>query len=64
MSRLLDIRIAAMMSSFTRLSPHGQKRFLDLLNVYLYASPAQRRQLRDSWPEAVIEPCSCPEDAQ
>ncbi|WP_171957043.1 hypothetical protein [Stenotrophomonas maltophilia] len=62
-SRLLDVRIAALMSSFSRLSPHGQKRFLDLLNVYIYASPAQRRQLRSGWPEVVIEPCGCHEDA-
>jgi hypothetical protein len=62
-SRLLDVRIAALMSSFSRLSPQGQKRFLDLLNVYLYASPAQRRQLRSTWPDAVIEPCGCHEDA-
>ncbi|HGM7311825.1 TPA: hypothetical protein ACKP7W_000033 [Stenotrophomonas maltophilia] len=61
-SRLLDVRIAAMMTSFVRLSPHGQKRFMDLLNAYLYASPAQRRQLRSSWPDVVIEPCSCHED--
>jgi hypothetical protein len=58
-SRLLDVRIAALMSSYSRLSPHGQKRFLDLLNVYIYASPAQRRQLRSTWPDVVIEPCSC-----
>lgn len=63
-SRLLDVRIAALMSSFSRLSPHGQKRFLDLLNVYIYASPAQRRQLRSAWPDVVIEPCGCHEDAQ
>ncbi|MBN7829362.1 hypothetical protein J5H37_07270 [Stenotrophomonas maltophilia] len=62
-SRLLDVRIAALMSSFSRLSPHGQKRFLDLLNVYIYASPAQRRQLRSTWPDVVIEPCGCLEDA-
>lgn len=62
-SRLLDVRIAALMSSFSKLSPHGQKRFLDLLNVYLYASPAQRRQLRSTWPDVMIEPCGCHEDA-
>lgn len=62
MSRLLDARIAALMSRFSELTPSGQKRFLDLLNLYLYASPTRRRQLRSSWQEAVVAPCSCGED--
>ncbi len=60
--RPLDGHIAALMSSFARLTPHGQKRFLEQLNEYLYASAAQRRQLRRQWPNFVIEPCACQED--
>lgn len=45
----LDVRIASLMSRFSQLTPLGQKRFLELLNAYLYASPAQRRQLRNDW---------------
>lgn len=56
-SRLLDARIAALMSRFSELTPSGQKRFLDLLNLYLYASPTQRRQLRSRWQEAMVAPC-------
>lgn len=37
------------MSRFSQLTPLGQKRFMALLNAYLYASPSQRRQLRRDW---------------
>jgi len=50
------------MSSFAQLKPQAQKRFLEQLNEYLYASAAQRRQLRRQWPNFVIEPCTCHED--
>ena len=45
----LDARIAALMCRFSQLTPHAQRRFTELLNAYLYASPAQRRQLRQRW---------------
>lgn len=45
----LDVRIASLMSRFSQLTPHGQRRFMELLNLYLYASPMQRRQLRQDW---------------
>ncbi len=45
----LDVRIASLMSRFSQLTPVGQKRFMELLNAYLYASPSQRRQLRRDW---------------
>ncbi|OBU68370.1 hypothetical protein A9K58_06000 [Stenotrophomonas maltophilia] len=45
----LDVRIASLMSRFSQLTPVGQKRFMELLNAYLYASPSQRRQLRRNW---------------
>lgn len=60
--RPLDGHIAALMSSFAQLKPQAQKRFLEQLNEYLYASAAQRRQLRRQWPNFVIEPCTCHED--
>ncbi|HGM5876237.1 TPA: hypothetical protein ACKP4S_000706 [Stenotrophomonas maltophilia] len=56
---LLDARIASLMWSFAQLTPHGQKRFMELLNEYLYASPAQRRQLRCEWETRVAERCAC-----
>ncbi len=56
---LLDARIASLMWSFAQLTPHGQKRFMELLNGYLYASPAQRRQMRGDWEVALAEPCAC-----
>ncbi|EED40066.1 hypothetical protein SSKA14_3084 [Stenotrophomonas sp. SKA14] len=37
------------MCRFSQLTPHAQRRFTELLNAYLYASPAQRRQLRQRW---------------
>ncbi len=59
---LLDVRIASLMCSFSQLSPHGQKRFMALLNEYLYASPTQRRRLRLDWEGTVAQPCACGED--
>ncbi|PSD18053.1 hypothetical protein C7E19_03840 [Stenotrophomonas maltophilia] len=47
------------MWSFAQLTPHGQKRFMELLNEYLYASPLQRRQMRGDWEAALAEPCAC-----
>ncbi|WP_434211950.1 hypothetical protein [[Pseudomonas] boreopolis] len=58
MPHSLDVRIADLMSGFSQLSRHGQKRFVELLNVYLYASPAKRRQMRCDWADAG-EPCQC-----
>ena len=62
MSRLLDARIATLMTNFAALTPAGQKRFLELLNIYLYASPVQRRQLRSDWQGAMAAPCGCGHD--
>lgn len=59
---LLDVRIASLMCSFSQLSPHGQKRFMALLNEYLYASPTQRRRLRVDWEGTMAQPCACGED--
>lgn len=56
---LLDARLASLMWSFAQLTPHGQKRFMELLNDYLYASPAQRRQMRGDWEVALAEACAC-----
>lgn len=56
---LLDARIASLMWSFAQLTPHGQKRFMELLNDYLYASPVQRRQMRGEWEATLAEPCAC-----
>lgn len=56
---LLDARIASLMWSFAQLTPNGQKRFMELLNDYLYASPAQRRQMRGDWEVALGEACAC-----
>ncbi len=53
----LDVRIAALMCRFSQLTPHAQRRFTELLNAYLYASPAQRRELRRTWKD--IEDASC-----
>lgn len=58
----LDVRIASLMCSFSQLTPHGQKRFMALLNEYLYASPTQRRRLRVDWEGTVAQPCACGED--
>lgn len=62
MSRLLDARIATLMTNFAALTPAGQKRFLELLNLYLYASPVQRRQLRSDWQGAMAVACRCGHD--
>lgn len=56
---LVDARIASLMWSFAQLTPNGQKRFMELLNDYLYASPAQRRQMRGDWEVALAEACAC-----
>ncbi|HBP02301.1 MAG TPA: hypothetical protein DD677_03800 [Stenotrophomonas sp.] len=56
---LVDARIASLMWSFAQLTPNGQKRFMELLNDYLYASPSQRRQLRQEWETRLAEPCAC-----
>jgi hypothetical protein len=61
---LLDARIASLMWSFAQLTPHGQKRFMELLNEYLYASPAQRRQLRCEWETRVAERCACGDELE
>jgi len=61
---LLDARIASLMWSFAQLTPHGQKRFTELLNDYLYASPMQRRQMRGDWEAALAEPCACGHEHQ
>jgi len=37
------------MCRFSQLTPLAQRRFTELLNAYLYASPAQRRRLRLRW---------------
>jgi len=58
---LLDVRIASLMSHFSQLSPHAQKRFMALLNEYLYASPVQRRQLRRDWEHVSEQACACGE---
>lgn len=42
-----------MLARFAELDAKGQAAFLDTLNAYLYASPQQRRRLRDAWCEAV-----------
>lgn len=64
MPPLLDARIASLMWSFAQLTPHGQKRFTELLNDYLYASPVQRRQMRGDWEAALAEPCACGDEHQ
>ncbi|WP_042358733.1 hypothetical protein [Stenotrophomonas maltophilia] len=55
---LLDACIASLMWRFAQLTPNGQRRFMELLNDYLYASPAQRRQLRGEWETRLAEPCT------
>lgn len=55
---LLDARIASLMWSFAQLTPNGQKRFMELLNDYLYAltraAPAEREATgRWRWPSLV-----------
>ncbi len=37
------------MLGFSRLSPGQQKKFLDSLNLYMFASPQQRHRFRQSW---------------
>lgn len=59
---LLDARLASLMFRFSQLTPHGQKRYMALLNDYLYASPLQRRQLRQQWEGVLAQPCGCGED--
>ncbi|WP_434211942.1 hypothetical protein [[Pseudomonas] boreopolis] len=49
MSPSLDVRIARLMSLFSQLTPLGQRRFIELLNAYLHASPSQRRRLGRDW---------------
>jgi hypothetical protein len=56
---LLDARIAQLMSYFSQLTPLGQKRFMALLNDYLYASPSQRKQLRQHWEGVLAQPSAC-----
>ena len=58
MPPLLDARIASLMWSFAQLSPHGQKRYMELLNAYLYASPRQRKQMRSDWMVAYGQSCA------
>ncbi|MEN5425498.1 hypothetical protein ABE522_03860 [Stenotrophomonas pennii] len=48
-----------MLSAFAELDPREQAAFLDTLNAYLYASPQQRRRLRDAWRDAVVD-CRAP----
>lgn len=55
----LDTRIARLMCDFSQLTPHGQRRFMDVLNLYLYASPVQRRQLRRDWQDLPLPRESC-----
>lgn len=38
-----------MLARFAELDAKGQAAFLDALNAYLYASPQQRRRMRDAW---------------
>lgn len=61
---LLDARIASLMWRFAQLTLHGQKRFMELLNDYLYASPLRRRQMRSDWEVALAEACACGDDQQ
>jgi len=42
-----------MLARFAELDAKGQACFLDALNAYLYASPQQRRRLRDAWCQAL-----------
>ncbi|WP_049457096.1 hypothetical protein [Stenotrophomonas maltophilia] len=53
----LDARIASLMCRFSQLTPHAQRRFTELLNAYLYASPAQRKRLRQHWQVQQIDEC-------
>jgi len=41
--------VVLMLVRFSELDAKGQAAFLDALNAYLYASPQQRRRLRDAW---------------
>ncbi len=61
---LLDARLASLMFRFSQLTPHGQKRYMALLNDYLYASPLQRRQLRQAWEALLAQPCGDADDAR
>ena len=45
----LDRCTARLMLAFSRLSPRGQKRFLESLNTYMFAAPKQREKLCDAW---------------
>ncbi len=56
---LLDAHIASLMWSFAQLTPGRQKRFMELLNDYLYASPLKRRQMRGEWEAALASSCAC-----
>ncbi|WP_152985182.1 hypothetical protein [Stenotrophomonas beteli] len=49
----LNARIAALMSGYSQLTPQGQRRFMEVLNAFTFASPAQRRQMRRAWLEAL-----------
>ena len=49
--------IMLMLARFSELDAKGQAAFLDALNGYLYASPQQRRRLRDAWR---LHGCSAP----
>ncbi|KIP82314.1 hypothetical protein SN15_14300 [Stenotrophomonas maltophilia] len=59
-----------MLARFSELDAKGQSAFLEALNAYLYASPQQRRRLRDAWrlhggdaPCAGEPPCNVPPGA-
>lgn len=41
--------MAPLLLEFSGLSRSAQATFLDALNLYLYASPQQRTQLRAAW---------------
>lgn len=64
MPPLLDARIASLMWSFAQLTPHGQKRYMELLNEYLYASPSQRKQMRSDWIAAYGRSCACGDELE
>jgi hypothetical protein len=44
-----DARVSSLLSAFATLSSPQQATLLEMLNRYMFASPAQRRRLRQQW---------------
>lgn len=49
MNKLIETQIDGLLLSFSALNNEQQDRFLDRLNLYIFASPRQRQQLRVQW---------------